>query len=142
LARRFFYQPGGFINRRFWWLGTRKYTFWGGVAGLGLFLVLFLVFWYPIVVGYISGVLTDWLLGVSIHLITRYFLRHTSSQLKIIGWITLLLFGALSVLLGIQVSNWVGASLSAWWPPVEWLFLDTFLIGVFGGNGLRQLSER
>jgi hypothetical protein len=39
----------------------------------------------------------------------------------------------------------VGDSLSAWWPPIEWLFLDTFLIGVFGGTAygnFKALSRR
>jgi hypothetical protein len=145
LARRFFYKPGGYLNRRIWWQGTRKYTFWGGIAGLGLFLVLFLIFWYPIVVGYITGLLTAGLLGVSIYLIARYFLRQASSQSKVFGWVNLAIGGALSVLLGLQVSNWVGDSLSAWWPPIEWLFLDTFLIGVFGGTAygnFKALSRR
>jgi hypothetical protein len=145
LVRRLFRSPGGYMNWRLWWLGTRKYTFWGGIAGLGLFLLLFLIFWYPIVVGYVSGLLTAGLLGVSIYLIARYFYRQPSNQSKVFGAVNLLIGGVLSVLLGIQVADWVGDSLSAWWPPIEWLFFDSFLVGVLGGmayGNFKTLSRR
>jgi serine/threonine protein kinase len=145
LARRLFRSPGGYINWRLWWLGTRKFTFWGGIAGLGLFLVLFLIFWYPIVVGYVSGLLTAGLLGVSIYMIARYFFRQPSNQSKVFGTVNLLFGVALAVMLGIQVARWVGDSLSAWWPPIEWLFLDSFLVGLFGGTAygnFKTLSRR
>jgi serine/threonine protein kinase len=145
LARRLFRSPGGYINWRLWWLGTRKYTFWGGIAGLGLFLLLFLVFWYPVYVGYLSGVLTAGLLVVSLILISRYFFQRQTNQSKVFGTVNLLIGGVLSVILGIQVAEWVGASLSAWWPPVEWLFVDSFLVGLFGGTAygnFKTLSRR
>jgi hypothetical protein len=145
MVRRFFYAPGGYINGRIWWLGTRKYTFWGGIAGLGLFLFLFLLFWYPVYVGYLSGVLTAGLLVISIYLISRYLLHHPTSQGKVFGTVTLLIGGGLSVILGIQVAGWVSDSLTAWWPPIGWLFFDSFLVGVLGGTAygnFKALSRR
>jgi hypothetical protein len=145
MAHRFFYSPRGYINGRIWWLGTRLYTFWGGIAGLGLFLALFLIFWYPVYVGYLSGVLTAGLLGVSLFLISRYFFQRQTNQSKVLGTVNLLVGGVLSVILGIQVAEWVGASLSAWWPPVAWLFLDSFLVGLCGGTAYgnyKTLSRR
>jgi serine/threonine protein kinase len=145
LARRLFRSPGGYINGRLWWLGTRKYTFWGGIAGLGLFLLLFLVFWYPVYVGYLSGLLTAGLLVVSLFLISRYFFQRQTNQGKVFATVNLLIGGVLSVILGIQVAEWVGASLSAWWPPIVWLFFDSFLLGLLGGTAygnFRTLSRR
>jgi serine/threonine protein kinase len=145
LVRRFFYAPGGYINWQIWWLRTRLYTFWGGIAGMGLFLFLFLLFWYPVYVGYFSGVLTAGLLVVSIYLISRFLFRQSTSQGKVFGTVTLLLGGGLSVILGVQVAGWVGDSLSAWWPPIGWLFFDSFLVGLFGGTAygnFKALSRR
>ncbi len=133
-VRRFFYSPGGYINWRIWWSGTRKYTLWGGLAGIGLFALIFLIFWYPIVVGYISGALTAGLIVVSILLIVRRLLRMQSNQAKVLGIITLFVGGGLAAFLGIHVSNLVSISLSAWWPKIEWLFLDSLLVGTLGGT--------
>ena len=110
-----------------------------------MFLLLFLVFWYPVYVGYLSGVLTAGLLVVSLFLISRYFFQRQTNQSKVFGTVNLLIGGVLSVVLGIQVAEWVGASLSAWWPPVEWLFLDSFLVGLLGGTAygnFKTLSRR
>jgi hypothetical protein len=145
LARRLFRSPGGYINWQLWWLWTRKYVFWGGVAGLGLFLLLFSIFWYPVYVGYLSGLLTAGLLVYSLYLISYKFFQWRTRQGKVLGAVNLLIGGGLAIVLGIQVSNWVGASLSAWWPPIEWLFFDSFLIGLLGGaayGNFRTLSRR
>jgi serine/threonine protein kinase len=144
-VRRFFHSPGGYLDWRIWWSGTRKYTLLGGIAGLGLFLILFLIFWYPVVVGYISGVLTAGLMGVSIFMIARYFFYRRSSQGKAIGTTILLVGGMLAVLLSSQVVAWVSASLSAWWPQIEWLFMDSLLVGILGGTAYgnyKTLSRR
>ena len=144
-VRRFFHSPGGYINGRIWWLGTRKYTFLGGIAGMGLFLLLFLIFWYPVAVGYLTGALTAGLLAVSIFMIARYLLRKHSGPSKGLGMVILLMGGALAVILGIQVAEWVSVSLSAWWPQEEWLFLDSFLVGLLGGTAygnFKTLSRR
>ncbi len=145
LARRFFYSPGGYIDRRLWWLGARKYMLWGGVAGLGLFLLLFLIFWYPVVVGYITGILTVGLLGYSIYLITNTLFRRQSNWGKALATVILLMGGGLSVVLGYQVVGWVSDSLSAWWPPIGWLFFDSFIICLLAGaayGNFRVLSRR
>lgn len=143
--RRFFHSPGGYINGRIWWLGTRKYTLLGGIAGIGLFLLLFLIFWYPVAVGYLSGALTAGLLAVSIFMIARYLYRKQSSPSKGLGMVILLMGGVLAVILGLQVVEWVSVSLSAWWPQEGWLFLDSFLVGLLGGTAYgnyKTLSRR
>jgi serine/threonine protein kinase len=144
-AGRFFYSPRGYINGRLWWLGTRMYTFWGGIAGLGVFLLLLLVYWYWEETGYISGALTAGLLLVSILLISRYFFRQPSIQIKAFGAVNLLIGGGLAIVLGIQVAKWVSALLYGWHPHIEWLFLDSFLVGLFWGTAYgnyKTLSRR
>jgi serine/threonine protein kinase len=144
-VRRFFHSPGGYVDWRIWWSGTRKYTLWGGLAGLGLFLLIFLIFWYPIVVGYITGALTAGLIGVSVLLIARYLFGLSSSQGKAFGIFVLLTGGGLAVFLGIHVSGLVGDRLSAWWPRIEWLFVDSLLVGILGGTAYgnyKTLSRR
>lgn len=132
--RRFFRSRGGYINRRIWWLGTRMYTFWGGIAGLGLFLLLYLIYWSPSEVGIISGVLTTGLLYVSLFTIARSLWREGSSLGKTFGSVLFVVGGALAILLGIQVVDWVKEPLWAWKPPEEVLFFDCFLVGVLGGT--------
>jgi serine/threonine protein kinase len=143
--RRFFRSPGGYLNWRIWWSGTRKYTLFGGLAGLGLFLLLFLVFWFPIVVGYISGALTGGLIVISVLLIARTLFIRPSNRAKGVGAIVLLCGSALAAFAGFHVSNLVSASLSAWWPQIGILFLDCFLIGTLGGTAYgnyKTLSRR
>jgi hypothetical protein len=144
-VRWFFRSPGGTINGRTWWLGTWKSTLFGGLAGIGLFLLLFLIFWYPVVVGYIAGAVTAGLIVGSVLLLARLFFRMHSKQAKIVGLITLLVGSGLAAFLGLYVSNLVGLRLSAWWPPLGALFLDCFLVGIFGGTAYgnyRTLTQR
>ena len=144
-ARRFFYSPKGYLNGRIWWNEMWKYALCGVGAGLGLFLLIFLIFWFPILVGYIAGLLTAGLIGASIVLIAQRVNRQHFRQARAAAFSILVLGGALAVFLGIHVAKLVGASLSAWWPRLGVLALDCFLIGILDGTAYgnyKTLSRR
>jgi serine/threonine protein kinase len=144
-VRGFFHSPGGYINGRIWWKGTWKFMVWGGLAGMALFLLVFLVYWFPILVGYITGALTAGLVGGSILLIAQRVNRMRFNRARAVAVGILLAGGALAVFLGIHVANLVGASLSAWWPQLGVLALDCMLIGILGGTAYgnyQTLSRR
>ncbi len=144
-VRWFFRSPGGTISARTWWLGTWKSMLFGGLVGVGLFLLIFLVYWFPIVVGYIAGVLTAGLIGTSLLIIARVIFRRRTRRARVFGVGLLLIGSALAAFLGIHVSNLVGLRLSAWWPKLGVLLLDCFLVGTFGGTAYgnyKTLAQR
>jgi hypothetical protein len=144
-VRRFFYSPRGYLNGRIWWQETWKYMAWGVGAGLVLFLLIFLIYWFPILVGYVAGLLTAGLIGASILLIAQRVNRLRFRQARAAA-VTILVLGiVLAVFLGIHVARLVGASLSAWGPRLGVLALDCFLIGTLGGTAYgnyKTLSRR
>jgi hypothetical protein len=143
--RGFFYSPGRYLDRYIWWSETRKFTFLGGITGIGLFFLVILIFKFPVFVGYAVGAVTAGLIVIPTYFISRYLFRLHTRQARGFGTLIILLGGALTIILGIRVAEFVRRFLSALQPQMGWLFLDSLLVGTIGGTSYgnyKTLSRR
>ena len=132
-VKKFFRSPGGSLRWRTWWRETLKPMQFGAYIGIGLSLLILLMFWYPVAAGYACGVIAAGLILVITFFVARFLYGLVFSQGHGMGILAFLLGAALAAIAGFQVAGWAGATLSTTSPVAGLILLDGVLVGAIGG---------